>query len=145
MTLAEAIKSETAIRKAIDNTPNEAQLKAMQTISLLVYDPLCVKFGKIPFQSFFRCEKLNKAVGGASSSQHVKGEAIDLDADGVNGLTNSQLFDYIRNNMEYDQAIWEFGTDASPAWVHVSFSSTHNRKQCLKAFKKGGKTQYIQI
>ena len=145
MTLAEAVKSDTALRKGIDNTPNDAQIKAMQTLSLLVYDPLVEKFGKIPFQSFFRCEKLNKAIGGASSSQHVKGEAIDLDADGMTDLTNNQLFDYIRENLQFDQMIKEFGGEDSPAWIHVSFSATHNRKECLKAIKQNGKTKYIRI
>ena len=145
MTLSEAVKSDTALRKGIDNTPNAEQIKAMQTLSLLVYDPLVEKFGKIPFQSFFRCEKLNKAIGGASSSQHVKGEAIDLDADGMSNLTNKQLFEYIRDNMQFSQLIWEFGNDSNPAWVHVSFSAQHNQKECLKAVKVNGKTKYIRI
>lgn len=144
-TLEEAVKSDTAIRKGIDNAPNAEQIKAMQTIALLVYDPLCEKFGKIPFNSFFRSEKLNKAIGGAKTSQHVKGEAIDLDADTMPKLNNAELFKYIRENMDFDQLIWEFGTSAKPEWVHVSFSTTNNRKEVLRGEKINGKTKYSKM
>jgi len=144
-TLEEAVKSDTAIRKGIDNAPDTNQIKAMQTIALLVYDPLCEKFGKIPFNSFFRSEKLNKAIGGAKTSQHVKGEAIDLDADTMPKLSNAELFKYIRDNMEFSQLIWEYGNDAKPDWVHVSFSSEHNQKEVLRAIKVNGKTKYVKL
>ena len=144
-TLEEAVKSDTAIRKGIDNAPNTEQIKAMQTIALLVYDPLCEKFGKIPFNSFFRSEKLNKAIGGAKTSQHVKGEAIDLDADTMPKLSNAELFKYIRDNMEFSQLIWEYGNDAKPEWVHVSFSSERNQKEVLRAIKVNGKTKYVKL
>ena len=144
-TLEEAVKSDTAIRKGIDNAPNTEQIKAMQTIALLVYDPLCEKFGKIPFNSFFRSEKLNKAIGGAKTSQHVKGEAIDLDADTMPKLSNAELFKYIRDNMEFSQLIWEYGNDAKPEWVHVSFSSERNQKEVLRAIKVNGKTKYLKL
>ena len=144
-TLEEAVKSDTAIRKGIDNAPNTEQIKAMQTIALLVYDPLCEKFGKIPFNSFFRSEKLNKAIGGAKTSQHVKGEAIDLDADTMPKLSNAELFKYIRDNMEFSQLIWEYGNDAKPEWVHVSFSSERNQKEVLRAVKVNGKTKYVKL
>ena len=88
---------------------------------------------------------LNKAIGGAAGSQHCSGEAIDIDMDGhAGGVTNKMVFDYIKENLNFDQLIWEFGTDANPDWVHVSYESTgKQRKQILKAVKKGGATSYV--
>jgi NADH dehydrogenase FAD-containing subunit len=85
---------------------------------------------------------LNKAIGGASSSQHCTGEAIDIDMDGTE-ISNKQVFDFIKEHLEFDQLIWEFGTDANPDWVHVSYESTgKQRKQVLKAVKQGKTTVY---
>ena len=77
-------------------------------------------------------------------SQHCSGEAIDVDMDGsTNGVTNKMVFDYIKDNLEFDQLIWEFGTSENPDWVHVSYESTgKQRKQILKASRVNGKTQY---
>ena len=78
------------------------------------------------------------------TSQHCTGEAIDIDMDGTpNGVTNKMVFNYIKDNLEFDQLIWEFGTNENPDWVHVSYESTgKQRKQVLKAYKEGGKTHY---
>jgi hypothetical protein len=85
---------------------------------------------------------LNTAVGGSLSSQHCQGEAIDIDMDGTT-VTNAQIFNFIKDNLNFDQMIWEFGTDVNPDWVHVSYDSAgKQRKQILKAIKKGGKTIY---
>ncbi len=98
----------------------------------------------IHLSSGYRSAALNKAIGGASSSQHCTGEAIDIDMDGsANGVTNKMVFDYIKANLNFDQLIWEFGTKDAPDWVHVSFESTgKQRKQVLRAVKAGGKTSY---
>jgi len=86
---------------------------------------------------------LNKAVGGSASSQHCTGEAIDIDMDGTS-ITNAQIFNFIKDNLNFDQMIWEFGTDKNPDWVHVSYESTgKQRKQILVAKRVGGKTTYV--
>jgi D-alanyl-D-alanine dipeptidase len=92
----------------------------------------------IKISSGYRSPELNKLIGGAKASQHNVGEAVDIDLDGKNG----ELFSYIVNNLDFDQIIWEFGDDTNPDWVHVSYKSTGNRKQLLKAVKASGKTQY---
>jgi zinc D-Ala-D-Ala carboxypeptidase len=124
ITYAEATKSQTAVRRGIVNTPNDAQLEAMKLVAEKVFEPLREWYGSpIRVSSFFRNDALNKAVKGSKTSQHVKGEAIDLDLGSVE--ENKKLFDYIKDNLEYDQLIWEY----DGAWVHVSYSATHNRKQ----------------
>lgn len=139
----EATHSTTAKRLGIDNTPNAEQFSNMVYVAENVFQPIREHFGvPIYVSSFFRSEALNKAVRGSSSSTHIRGEAMDLDADVFEGVTNAQIFEYIKNNLEFDQLIWEFGTDENPAWVHVSLSKRNNRKQILKAVRVDGKTHY---
>ncbi len=139
----EATHSTTAKRLGIDNTPNAEQFSNMVYVAENVFQPVREHFGvPIYVSSFFRSEALNKAVRGSSSSTHIKGEAMDLDADVYEGVTNAQIFEYIKNNLEFDQLIWEFGTHENPAWVHVSLSKRNNRKQVLKAVRVDGKTHY---
>lgn len=127
----EATISQTATRKGIINIPNNQQLENMKLVAEKCFEPVREHFGvPLKVSSFFRCEKLNKAVGGASNSQHVKGQAIDIQA--TSNITNAQIFEYIKKNLEFDQLIWEYGTNDNPAWVHVSFSNTHNRKQVIR-------------
>lgn len=127
----EATKSQTAIRNKIENKPNTDELNKMKLVASKVFDKVREHFG-IPLKvsSFYRCRKLNTAVGGSATSQHMTGEAIDIDADG-SSITNAQVFDYIKNNLDFDQLIWEFGDKKNPAWVHVSYKSKGNRKQIL--------------
>lgn len=133
----EATRSNTAIRKGINNTPDGDQLIAMKLVAEKVFEPMREHFGKpIRINSFLRVSALNVAVGGSKSSQHCKGEAIDMD--GLNGLTNREIFNYIKDNLDFDQLIWEYGTDKEPDWVHVSYSANGNRKQILKAIKGKG-------
>jgi hypothetical protein len=97
----------------------------------------------IHISSGYRSKALNTAVGGSLSSQHCKGEAIDIDMDGTS-ITNKQIFDFIKDNVNFDQMIAEFPVNGMPAWVHVSYSSTgKQRKQILVAKKVGGKDTYI--
>lgn len=146
LALAEVTRSETAKRNGVSNMPTEAHIANFKLLAEKVFEPIRMHFGKpIHISSGYRSDALNKAVGGSSSSQHCKGEAIDIDMDGsAHGITNKMVFDYIKDNLEFDQMIWEFGTDANPDWVHVSYSSTgKQRKQILKAVKKGGATSYV--
>jgi zinc D-Ala-D-Ala carboxypeptidase len=133
----EGVRSDTATRNKIRNEPDEEQIKAMKEVAKQVFEPLRANFDKpIRINSFFRSVALNKRIGGSGSSQHCKGEAIDMDATGE--VTNKQLFDYIKKNLEFDQLIWEFGTTKEPDWIHVSFTTKReNRKQILKAVKGG--------
>lgn len=146
LSLSEVTRSETAKRKGVSNQPTEAHIANFKLLAENVFEPIRKHFAKPIFiSSGYRSAALNKAVGGSASSQHCQGEAIDIDMDGRgNGVTNKMVFDYIRENLEFDQLIWEFGTDANPDWVHVSYESTgKQRKQILKAVRKGGATSYV--
>lgn len=138
---SQATKSQTATRHCIDNSPDEVQLKAMKLLAEKVYEPVKKSCIGAFISSFFRCEKLNIKIGGAKGSQHGKGEAVDIDSDGF----NNEIFYYIKNNLVWDQLIWEFGDTNEPAWVHVSYSEKGNRKQILRAIKENGKTKYINF
>ena len=139
----EATHSATATRKDLDNTPNEEQIKNMKVVAEKLFEPLREWIGgPVKINSFFRGLPLNTAIGGAKSSQHMKGQAIDID-DTYGHRSNASMFQHIRYNMDYDQIIWEFGDDKNPAWVHISYvSEEKNRHRCLKAVKKDGKTHY---
>lgn len=139
----EAIESYTAKRKGIENIPSEYQLTNMVAIAENVFEPLRKWVGgPIKINSFFRSPELNKAIGGSSKSQHCEGRAIDID-DVYGHKSNAEMFNYIKNNLDFDQLIWEFGTDDNPDWVHVSYVSVDgNRRRCLKAEKVNNKTTY---
>ena len=96
----------------------------------------------IGISSGYRSYALNKAVKGSLSSHHCRGMALDIDADIFEKITNKQIFDYIRENLEFTQLIWEFGTDDEPNWVHASYEPGNLKKQVLKAYKVGKKTKY---
>ena len=139
----EAIESYTAKRRGIENIPSEYQLTNMVAIAENVFEPLRKwAGGPIKINSFFRSPELNKAIGGSSKSQHCEGRAIDID-DVYGHKSNAEMFNYIKNNLDFDQLIWEFGTDDNPDWVHVSYvSADGNRRRCLKAEKVNNRTTY---
>jgi len=139
----EGTYSNTATRRGIDNTPNDEQLANMELIADNVFEPLRTYVGgPIKINSFFRCPELNTAIGGSSKSQHCKGQAIDID-DTFGRMTNAEMFHWIKEYLEFDQMIWEFGDDDNPNWVHISYVSLEdNRNRCLKAYKDNGKTKY---
>ena len=140
---AEATRSDTAKRLGIDNTPDAEQLENMKRVAENVFQPLREHFGcPIYVSSFFRSEALNRAIGGSSSSTHMKGEAMDLDADVYGKISNGVIFHYIKDNLEFDQLIWEFGDGKNPDWVHVSLSRNNNRNQILVAKRVNAKTVY---
>ena len=141
--LSEVIKSNTAIRLGINNEPTAEHLENLKEIANNIFQPLRDYFDEpIGVSSGYRSIALNKAIGGSKTSQHSKGEALDLDADIFGGIANSEIFDYIKYNLDFDQIIWEFGTDKEPNWIHVSYKKGKNRKQILKAVKENGKTKY---
>ena len=142
----EGVYSITATRKGIDNTPNNDQLLKMELIAEEVFEPLRAYVGgPIKINSFFRCPELNTAIGGSSKSQHCKGQAIDID-DTYGRMTNAEMYHWIKEYLEFDQMIWEFGDDDNPDWVHVSYVSPEdNRNRCLKAYRENGKTKYMVI
>ena len=142
----ESIHSQTAKRKGIENTPNEEQLASMFTIAEMIFQPLRAWVGgPIKINSFFRSPELNSAIGGSKSSQHCKGQAMDLD-DVYGHKTNAEMYMYIKENLDFDQLIWEFGDDKNPNWIHVSYvDAQKNRNRCLKAYKDDGKTKYAVI
>jgi zinc D-Ala-D-Ala carboxypeptidase len=148
LSLAEVSRSETAKRRGINNTPSGEHLENFKKLAENIFEPIREHFGvPIHISSGYRSKELNKAIGGASSSQHCSGEAIDIDMDGsASGVSNKDVFDYIKAHLNFDQLIWEFGTDGNPDWVHVSYESTgKQRKQILKAVKSGGKTSYLPL
>lgn len=151
ITYKEATRSQTAIKLGIPNDPTTEHLDNMIIVAKDIFDPMREHFGKpIYISNFYRCKKLNDKIPGASkTSDHQYGNAIDIDDTFNNGITNKMMFDWIRANCEFDQLIWEHGTDKNPDWVHFSKRKTGNRKQVLRAYKvKVGneyKTKYKPI
>jgi hypothetical protein len=143
LSLAEMISSESAKRNGIKNEPTAEHLENMKKLAVNVFQPIRDHFNvPIHISSGYRSLALNKAIKGSLSSQHLLGQAIDIDMDGTD-VTNAKIFNYIKDNLVFDQLIWEFGTDKNPDWVHVSYESKgKQRKQVLKAIKKNGKTAY---
>lgn len=143
-TMKELTKSATAQRLGINNTPGLDEQLQLHKLVENILDPLREAYGKpIIVTSAFRCEKLNKAVGGSSTSQHFLGQAADLRCVSDTPSGNKELFDLIRKlNLPFDQLIWEYGNlKTGPNWVHVSYSP-RNRRQVLQAIRNGKKTIY---
>ena len=135
----EATRSQTATRHGLENKPNAGQLQNMQLLAKEILEPIREHFKRPVFiGSWFRCFTLNKMIGGSETSQHTKGEAVDIDCDS----RNVDIFHFIKDNLVFDQLIWEFGDDNNPAWIHVSFTSEDMRNQILIAYKENKKTKY---
>ena len=138
LSLVEVTKSNTATRLGIDNSPTEEHLANLKVVAEKVFELIREHFGvPIGISSGYRSKKLNTAVKGSSSSEHCKGMALDIDADIFGGITNKEIFNYIKENLEFTQLIWEFGNDNEPDWVHVSYNPSNLKKQVLKAVKGG--------
>lgn len=139
VSLSEFEYSETATRKGYNQKMNAEQINCARELCEKIFEPIR-KFKGAPIfiSSGFRGEQLNRAISGASGSQHCKGQAMDI-------KINAQEFHVIKDNLDFDQLIWEFGNDSQPQWVHVSYDrfKTKQRKQVLKAVKVGGRTKYI--
>jgi hypothetical protein len=127
----------------IGNIPNAEQLANLKLVCTNIFDKVREHFGKpIGISSAFRSYELNQRIGGSKSSLHMQGMALDIDADIHGGMSNKDIFDYIKNNCKFDQLIWEFGSENAPSWVHVSYNKDGNRGQILRAVKSGGRTVY---
>jgi hypothetical protein len=146
LSLIEVTRSDSAKRRNISNQPTPEHLENLKVLAANIFEPIRVHF-KVPIfvSSGYRSKELNTVIGGSLTSQHCTGEALDIDMDGSDdGVTNAMVFEYIKNNLNFDQLIWEFGSADNPDWVHVSYESTgRQRKQILKAVKNSaGKTVY---
>ena len=142
----EGVRSNTATRLNINNTPDAYAQSNMLAIAHNVFEPLRKWVGgPKKINSFFRSVDLNTAIGGSNSSQHCQGRAMDID-DTFGHKTNAEMFNYMRAELNFDQLLWEFGDDTNPDWIHVSYiSEDENRGRCLKALKESGRTKYIII
>jgi zinc D-Ala-D-Ala carboxypeptidase len=148
LTLFEMIRSETAKRKGVSNQPTPEHIENMKVLAEKIFQPIREHFDvPIYISSGYRSAALNKKIGGVKNSQHLTGEAIDIDMDGSGSkITNVQIFNYIRENLFFDQLIWEYGNNVTPDWVHVSYSVTGtNRRQVLRATKGTFGTKYVQM
>ena len=145
LSLAEVMKSATAIKHGIANEPSLEHLTNLKAVAINIVQPCRDYFGKpLAVTSGYRSPELNDLIGGSKRSQHSKGEALDLDAQVYGGFTNAELFHYIKDNLEFDQLIWEFGNDQEPDWIHCSYT-TNNRGEVLRAYRHNGKTRYGKL
>ena len=142
LSLKEVVKSNTATRLGIDNEPTREHLENLIIIAEKVFQPIREHFKTpIGISSGYRSKELNTAVRGSSTSDHCKGMALDLDADIFEGVSNKEIFEFIRDNLEFTQLINEFNY----SWVHVSYDENNLKKQILTAEKKNGRTKYVKL
>ena len=143
----EGVYSITALRLGLNNDPTKTHLTNMELLAEKIFEPLRKHVGgPIKINSFYRGPELNKAIGGSANSQHCKGQAIDL-YDTYGYMSNADMYEYIKNNLSFDQMIWEFGNSDNPDWVHVSYVNEEaNRNRCLLAYKdENNNTKYKTI
>jgi|TARA_R110002050_G_scaffold55912_1_gene125650 hypothetical protein len=142
--LQELIKSDTAIRKGIDNNPNSDQIEKLKALCENVLQPVRDHFGRVKVTSGFRSKELCVAIGSSEKSQHAKAEAVDFECIGVD---NAEVADWVNMNCETDQLILEFYTPGEPnsGWIHASWIPYQPRRQFMHAFKEEGRTKYKPI
>jgi len=148
LSLAECLRSETAKRKGIKNEPHDDWVvENLRAVAEHIFQPLRDGLGvPIYVSSGYRHPDLNRAIGGSKRSQHMEGRALDLDADVYGRCTNAQIFNWIKNNLDFDQIVWEFGTEDNPDWVHVSYvSEDDNRNRCLVAKRDDKGKVYYEV
>jgi zinc D-Ala-D-Ala carboxypeptidase len=140
--LADVTRSDTATRRGFDEQfkPEQRVIDNATEVCVNILDKIPQAFF---ISSFYRCKRLNRAIGGSATSDHMEGCAVDIDSQ--NNINNRIIFDFIRMNCKFDQLIYEFGNDFNPDWVHVSYRKTGNRNQILKAIKQNGNTKYIRF
>ncbi len=145
LSLNEVTKSNTAERRGIDNSPTEAHIKNLKYVAEEVFQPIRDNFGvPIYISSGYRSPALNEAIGGSPRSFHSHGMALDLDQDGRNrGVSNCDVFYFIKDNLQFTELIWEFGDEYEPNWVHVAIAPGREDEKKIKIAEKiNGKTQY---
>ena len=142
--LQELIKSDTAIRKGIDNNPNSDQIEKLKALCENILQPVRDHFGRVKVTSGYRSVELCMAIGSSANSQHAKAEAADFECLGVD---NAELSDWIKNNLDYDQLILEYYTPGEPnsGWIHCSYIPEGRSASFLHAYKSEGKTKYKPI
>ena len=142
--LQELIKSDTAVRKGIDNNPNADQIEKLKLLCENILQPVRDHFGRVKVTSGYRSVELCMAIGSSANSQHAKAEAADFECLGVD---NAELADWIKNNLDYDQLILEYYTPGEPnsGWIHCSYIPEGRRASFLHAFRQDGKTKYKPI
>ena len=143
--LNELIKSQTAERKGIDNTPSVEHQESLKLLCTHVLQPIRDHFSQVvSISSGYRSPELCIAIGSKTTSQHAKGEAADFE---IFGISNKELADWIHYKINYDQLILEYWKEEDPnsGWVHCSYSEGNNRRQYLKAYKENGSTKYEKI
>ena len=143
-TLEELVKSETALRNDMDNTPGEAEIANLKTLCEKVLQPVRDHFQTgVKVNSGFRHPEVNAKVGGSKTSDHCKGQAADIE---IPGTPNADLAVWIMENLTYTQLILEFYTPGVPdsGWVHVSYDPVNLKKENLTATKQNGKTVYLK-
>jgi hypothetical protein len=147
LTLLEMTRSDMAKRKGVSNQPTPEHIENMVILANKIFQPIREHF-QVPIyiSSGYRSAALNKKIGGSKNSQHLTGEAMDIDMDGHPHVTNVEVFNFIRENLNFDQLIWEYGNNVAPDWVHVSYRTTGtNRRQVLRATKGTFGTKYVQM
>ena len=145
LTLEEVIASGTASRLGIDNSPTEEHLDNLILLAENIFQPIRDYFGEsIYIGSGYRSEELNEEIGGAINSDHCKGKAIDIDQESRTEVTNAQIFNFIKDNLEFRQLIYEFGDEYEPQWVHASYDQYDNKGEILIATKVNGRTEYTE-
>ena len=143
--LVELTKSQTAERKGIDNTPSTEHQENLKLLCTHILQPVRDRFERVvSVSSGYRSPELCIAIGSKTTSQHAKGQAADFE---IFGMSNQELANYIKENLDYDQLILEYWKKEDPnsGWVHCSYDVSVNRKQYLKAYKENGRTKYEQI
>ena len=143
-TLSELTKSDTAIRRGINNNPSAEQVEKLKLLCENILQPVRDHFGRVKVTSGFRSEQLCLKIGSSVNSQHAKAEAADFECMGTD---NAELADWIYANLEFDQLILECYTPGEPnsGWIHCSYTTDQPRKQFLHAYKSEGKTKYKPV
>ena len=142
-TLSEMVKSETALRHDMDNTPGEAEIASLRLLCEKILQPVREHYGKgVKVNSGFRHPEVNAKVGGSKTSDHCKGQAADIE---IPSVANADLAAHIVDTYKFTQVILELYTPGVPdsGWVHVSYDPANLKSQVLTATKKDGKTVYL--
>jgi hypothetical protein len=142
--LEELTHSNTAIHHNVKNIPNEIQLQNIKHLAINLLEPIRVHYNApVYLSNCFRCKKLNQLVGGAINSQHLAITGAAADIKNIKGYNLGDVYRWIKENLLYDQLIWESGNDMNPSWIHISYNIINNRSKCLKMIIKNNRKYYL--